>query len=257
MTVDDQQVVDSQALVVKIFKGFREELLSVFGSAEFTRKTDASQVTVWDVKVEDTLSAALLKAFPEIGFEGEETGKKGNQSTYWLVDPIDGTSSFIRGLPFCTNMAALVHDGYVVAAIIYDFVNDDLYTAQKGKGAFKNGEPIHINTTREKGNHFIYSMTKEGFGHIQEALNELSIRSLLPIGAAGHSYTMLAQGKIDGLVNLRYNNKGLHDNAPGMLLVEEAGAVVLPYDDNSGVYRSQFIVGSPKVVELIEHSGLL
>ena len=257
MTLDNQQVIDSQALVVEIFKGFRDELLSVYGSAEFTRKADASQVTQWDVKVENTLSTALAAAFPAIGFEGEETGKKGNEDTYWLVDPIDGTSSFIRGLPFCTNMAALVHEGIVVASVIYDFVNDVLFTAVKGKGAFRDGEPIHINTDREQGNLFIYSMTKEGFGHIQEALNELSIRSLLPIGAAGHSYTMLAQGKIDGLVNLRYNNKGLHDNAPGMLLVEEAGAQVLPYDDNTGVYRSQFIVGSPNVVELIEHSGLL
>lgn len=257
MAFDDQQVLAAQALVVDVFKGFRNELLSVFGKIEHTRKADYSPVTVYDVKVEETLKARLAEAFPEMGFEGEETGASGNRDTYWLVDPIDGTTSFIRGLPFSTNMAALVHDGVVIASVIYDFVNDVLYTALKGKGAYKNGEQIHINTTREPGNLFIYSMTKQNFGRIQEALNELRIRSLLPIGAAGHSYAMMAEGKIDGLVNLRFNNRGLHDNAPGMLLVEEAGASVLPYDDETGVYRSQFIVGTPLLTDLIEKSGLL
>ena len=257
MTSDSQEVIDAQALVITVFKGFRDELLGVFGNIEHTRKPDHSPVTVYDVKVEETLKARLAEAFPDMGFEGEETGASGNRNTYWLVDPIDGTSSFIRGLPFSTNMAALVHDGIVVAAVIYDFLNDILYTALKGKGAYKNGEPIHLNTTREEGNLFIYSMTRQNFGRIQEALGELKMRALLPLGASGYSYAMLAEGKIDGLVNLRYNNKGLHDNAPGVLVAEEAGAAMLPYDDESGVYRSQFIIGTPLVVDLIARSGLL
>lgn len=67
---------------------------------------------------------------------------------------------------------------------------------------------------------------------------------------------MLAEGKIDGIVNL-IKGEGLHDNAPGVLLCEEAGAVMLPYDDLQGVYRSQFIIGSPQVIDSIERSGLL
>jgi myo-inositol-1(or 4)-monophosphatase len=257
VTADDQQVIDAQTLVVDVFKGFREELLSVFGNGIHTSKPDHSPVTAYDVKVEETLKDKLSKAFPDMGFEGEETGPSGSRDTYWLVDPIDGTTSFIRGLPFSTNMAALVHEGYVIAAVIYDFVNDNLYTALKGKGAYKNGEQIHINTSRTEGELFIYSMTSQKFGHIQEVLAELKMRTLLPIGASGHSYAMLAEGKIDGLVNLRFNNHGLHDNAPGVLLCEEAGATMLPYDDETGVYRSQFIIGTPLVVDLIERSGLL
>lgn len=256
MILDNLQIVTSQALVATVFKGFRQELLSVFGNVEHTRKADASPVTLYDVKVEELLRQELSKAFPEIGFEGEETGQHGNTETYWLVDPIDGTSSFIRGLPFSTNMAALVHEGEVVAAVVYDFLNDYLYTALKGKGAFKNGDPIHVNTVREQGNLFIYSMTKNSFGHIQEALSTLRMRTLLPLGASGHEYMMLAEGKIDGIVNIN-RGKGLHDNAPGVLICEEAGAIMLPYDDESGVYRSQFIIGSPLVTELIEHSGLI
>ena len=254
--MSDQQVSVALDLVSSVFKGFREELLSVFGNVEHTSKTDTSPVTVYDVKVEETLKARLADSFPRIGFEGEETGAFGNRRTYWLVDPIDGTSSFIRGLPFSTNMAALVSNGEVIAAVIYDFVNDNLYTAIKGRGAFKNDEPIHLNTTRQAGNLFIYSITISHFGNIKEALNQIGMRTLLPIGAPGHQYMMLAEGKIDGIVNV-VRGRGLHDNAPGVFICEEAGAVLLPYDEEKGVYRSQFIIGSPVVVDLIEHSGLL
>jgi len=252
----DDQVLAAQALVVDVFRGFRSQLLMVFGNIEHTRKADNSPVTIWDVAVEEALKLRLNALFPVWGFEGEETGASGSRETYWLVDPIDGTSSFIRGLPFSTNMAALVHNGVVVAAVIYDFVNDVLYTAIKGKGAFKDGKQIHLNTTRAAGNLFAYSMTRTKFGLIQEAMDALHIRALLPVGAAGHSYITLAEGKIDGVIVLNAGN-GLHDNAPGVLLAEEAGAKLLPYDDKQGVERSQFILGSPVLVDLIETSGLI
>jgi myo-inositol-1(or 4)-monophosphatase len=256
VTLDDQQVIDSQALVVDVFKGFREELLSVFGNSEHTSKSDGSPVTIYDVKVEEALKARLAESFPNVGFQGEETGASGNADTYWLVDPIDGTSSFVRGLPFSTNMGALVQDGVVVAAVIYDFFHDVLYAAVKGKGAFKDGQPIHINDTRQLGNLFVFSLNRVGFSHVQEALTELGMRALLPVGACGYEYAMLAEGKIDGIVVIR-KGRGLYDNAPGVLLCEEAGAVLLPYDDQTGVYRSQFVIGTPLVVDTIEHSGLL
>ena len=255
MTLDRQRVIDTQRLVIEVFRGFREELLGAFGNFEHTSKPDHSPVTVYDVKVEETLKACLSEAFPEIGFTGEETGAHGSSGLYWLVDPIDGTSSFIRGLPFSTNMAALVQDGQVIAAVIYDFVNDVMYTALKGEGAFKDGQPIHVKE-RPAGDHFVYSMTPNQIGPVKEALGVLKMRTLLPVGAAGHTYMLLAEGKIDGIVNLN-KGYGLHDNAPGLFICEEAGAEILPYDEESGVYRSQFILGSSNVVEAIEHSGLI
>lgn len=254
--LSDQQVDAALDLVVDVFKGFQGELLSVFGNVEHTSKSDNTAVTVYDVKVEEALKTRLAEAFPTVGFEGEETGATGNRETYWLVDPIDGTSSFIRGLPFSTNMAALVSSGEVIAAVIYDFVNDNLYTAIKGKGALKNGKPISVNTKRKPGNLVVYALTRKNFGQLQEAMLEIGVRLLLPMGAAGHDYIMLAEGKIDGVIVLNTTN-GLHDNAPGLLIVEEAGGVLLPYDDKVGVYRHEFIVGSPAVVDLIEHSGLI
>lgn len=257
MILDDLMVVASQTLVTTVFQGFRAELLAAFGKETYTSKADDSPVTQYDVKVEDTLKRELASAFPELGFHGEETGTSGSAESYWLVDPIDGTSSFVRGLPFCTNMAALVHEGQVIAAVIYDFLNDSLYTAIKGQGAFKDGQLIHIIETRQPGDLFIYSMARVAFSHIQEALGVLKMRAMLPLGAAGHQYMMLAEGKIDGIVNIEIGRKGLHDNAPGVLICEEAGAVLLPYDDETGVNRSRFIIGTPLVVDTIERSGLI
>lgn len=256
MSLTHQEVTTAQDLILDTFKGFRSDLLAVYGNVEYTHKDDRSTVTEWDVRVESTLQDALQKAYPEIGFQGEESGKSGNETTYWLVDPIDGTNSFIRGLPFCTNMAALVHDGTVIAAVIYDFVNDDSYMAQKGDGAYKNGERISVNANREPKDFFAYSLGRKNFALLNEATKSLGIRLHLPVGAAGNAYIHIATGAIDGLFVLN-TREGLHDNAPGLLLAEEAGAQVLSYDGKEGVYRSELIVGSPKLIDLIEHSGLL
>lgn len=255
MTLDAETIARAQETVEHVFRSVRPELLKVHGSSAFTRKDNHSPVTEWDVMVENRLRAKLEADFPELGFEGEETGHFGSTDAYWLVDPIDGTSSFIRGLHYCTNMAALVVDGVVIAAVIYDFVSDHVYTARKGEGAFKDGKPIHVNTTRAEGDHVIYSLTRTRFSLIREALGTLKMRTLLPMGAAGHAYMMLAEGKIDGMVVL--DEIGLHDNAPGVLIAEEAGAVLLPYDEGVGVHRRKFIIGSPQVVDAIEHSGLI
>jgi myo-inositol-1(or 4)-monophosphatase len=252
----DDQILASQALVVDVFKSFRGQLLEVFGTIEFTRKGDSSPVTEWDVAVETKLQETLSKAFPDFGFQGEETEAKGSSVTYWLVDPIDGTSSFIRGLPYSTNMAALVHDGEVIAAVIYDFVHDAVYTAVKGKGAFKDGVKIQVNTKRRTNDLLVYVLTRAKFSLMREALQELGMRTVQPMGAAGHAYSLLAEGKIDGIVNLQ-TTMGVYDNAPGLLLAEEAGATVLAYDNEVGVNRHEFIVGSPFVTDAIEQSGLI
>lgn len=255
-TLLDTDILNSQTLVVEVFRSMREDLLGVFGTIEFTRKDDYSPVTQWDVAVETQLRTKLAESFPDFGFQGEETGHTGNDSTYWLVDPIDGTSSFIRGLPYSTNMAALVHDGIVVAAVIYDFLHDALYTAIKGGGAYKNGKKIEVNTRRRAGDIVIYVMSRQQFPLFREALSELRMRTVQPMGGSGHAYAMLSEGKIDGIVNL-HTTMGAYDNAPGVLLAEEAGARMLSYDEEVGVKRHEFIIGSPFVADEIERSGLI
>jgi myo-inositol-1(or 4)-monophosphatase len=251
-----EEIVASQTLVSNIFQAMRPELLAVFGNVPFTRKPDESPVTEWDVRVEEALRTALAEAYPDLGFQGEETGHHGSSDCYWLVDPIDGTSSFIRGLHYSTNMAALVQDNVAIAAVIYDFIDDHIYTAIKGQGAYKDGEPIHVNDQRQAGNLLVYSFTRDRFALVQEAFSELGIRTILPMGAAGHTFALLAEGKIDGAVALG-TKMGVHDNAPGILLAEEAGARVLSYDDQTGIARHEYVIGSPLLVDSVAASGLL
>jgi fructose-1,6-bisphosphatase/inositol monophosphatase family enzyme len=92
-------------------------------------------VTELDSKTEKALKERLAEYDEAIGFMGEEGGIAKQASTMWLVDPIDGTSHFTRGIPFCTTMIALVAEGVVVISVIYDFVRGDMYTAIRGQGA--------------------------------------------------------------------------------------------------------------------------
>ena len=148
MSVSRETIYRSQQIVIEVFKGFREELMGAYGTIVHDSKGDGSPVTELDVKVENAIKNRLLADFPEIGFHGEETDDVvGTEDATWIIDPIDGTSSFVHGLPYCTNMAGLVVNGETVASVIYQFATDDLFTAVKGEGAFKNGERIYVKNT--------------------------------------------------------------------------------------------------------------
>ncbi|MBC7943324.1 inositol monophosphatase [Candidatus Saccharibacteria bacterium] len=249
MTINRQKIVESQQLVIDVFKGFRSELINAYGSIDHTRKADMTQVTELDVKVEQVLKEKLTELFPEFGYQGEETGKSGNDQQFWLVDPIDGTSSFIRGIPVCTNMAALIVDNQPVAAVIYDFIRDIVYTAVKGEGAYKDAQKIHVAYDRKPGNLSIYSLSGHRFDDLRVVMFNAGMKCFYPVGAAGHAYVMLAEGKIDGVV--AFNTKtSAHDNAPGMLLVTEAGGSIKSFDGRDDIYMHEFIAGSPVVIEL-------
>jgi len=248
----DKKVIESQSLVIDVFKGFRDELLAAFGNIEHDLKSDQSQVTQLDIKIEKTLKARLTEAYPEFGFQGEETGKSGNDKQFWLVDPIDGTSSFIRGLPACTNMAAFVDSNQSVIAVIYDFIHDILYTATKGGGAFKNQVKMQVDNGRAPNNLYVYLTDTSKLVELRNIFQSVGMRCFSPFGASGHFYVLLSEGKIDGctMVNPRC---GVHDNAPGVLLATEAGCQIIQLDDKDGIYMHEFIIGSPNFIAALSN----
>src|SRR5664279_5101535 len=126
-----------------------EELIKHYGKIEADLKPDkeigmANSVTKLDLQTENFLAEELRKFDPTISFHGEEYGKRSSSERKWLVDPIDGTSFFARGLPFCATMVALIEADQVLLSVIYDFVNRDLYWAIKGQGAYKNQDRIFV-----------------------------------------------------------------------------------------------------------------
>lgn len=197
----------------------------------------ANAVTKLDEETEQFLEKELKKLDSTIGFKGEEFGIKTQAERFWLADPIDGTGFFIRGVPGCTVMLALIEQEEITASIIYDFVLDFMYFAQKGKGAFVNKQRIHVSNRGLK-HAFLYVET-----HLQDKENLSTYLSLhnacnvLGDYPAGIHFALTAAGKIEG--RIAYDPFGKdYDFAPGQLLVQEAGGVVKNIGTNSFDYKN-------------------
>lgn len=241
-----QEISDSRALIIDTFKEFRTELLASYGKVQHIAKGDNSPVTHLDIKLETTLKERLLAEFPDFGFKGEETDEViGTNGATWYVDPIDGTSSFIHGLPYCSNMAGLVIDGEMVASVVYHFVPDELFTAFKGEGAFKNGVRISVNNTALNDS-YVFS---DAFSYlnIYKYFAPSQIKFYAPMGATGYLLTRVAQGSTQAACYLKSRIKH-HDVIPGALLVLEAGGQAVSFTKEPFNYTSlKFIIGTPDV----------
>ncbi|MFA6215665.1 MAG: inositol monophosphatase family protein, partial [Patescibacteria group bacterium] len=137
--------------VLPIIKSAGQKLLKYYGKIKISSqkgKLAHSVVTKLDLKTEKYLAANLGKIYPTIDFFGEEFGGKKNAKRFWLVDPIDGTAHFMRGIPFCTTMIALIDSGKVVFSAINNFVTGEIFHAEAGCGAKLNNKPIQVSNRR-------------------------------------------------------------------------------------------------------------
>jgi len=223
-----------------------ENLAKHFGNVEIVNNkgnSGADIVTKLDTETEDFLAKELSKIDPKIGFSGEEFGSRDNSAKFWLVDPIDGTAHFVRGIPFSTTMLALIEDGQVVSAIIYNFITKELFEAQKGKGAFLNGQRISVS---ERGLKDAYISVETRM----ETNNELDIYKrlrrecvLMHTISCGYEMGLVASGRIDGRVC--YNAWGQDwDYAPGSLIIAEAGGVVRNIGKNNYDFKNHDFIAS-------------
>jgi len=205
-----------------------ETLKKQFGNIKVERVKDenaAGVVTKLDTQTEEFLFEQLTKHDSSIGFKGEEFGLQKTAERFWLVDPIDGTGFFIRGIPLCTTMLALIDHGEVVGSVLYDFVRDDVYHAEKGKGAFCNNKSIHV-SNRNLSEAYINMESRLDTKEDQKKYLEMRSEMVL-IGSAiaGFEFIYVATGKMDARINLHPYGKD-YDFAPGSLLISEAGGIV-------------------------------
>lgn len=228
----------------------RDIVLPSYGnvsSARFKDASFASVVTDLDIAVEKFLKQEFAKLYPDISFVGEENGGDRTAERFFLVDPIDGTANFVRGLPFCTTMVALIEKGEVVFSAIYDFVTDTMYNAEKGRGSRKNGTSIFV-SSRSLESAFLAWETHLYIPENAKIIMELERKScLIKAIASGYEYAMVAEGKLDGRVTFDpYGND--YDFAPCALLVKEAGGVVANTGKTTYDYRNvNFIAANPNV----------
>ena len=199
-----------------------------YGQAEVLRQKDDSPcnvVTELDLKTEKFLAERLADVYPDIGFCGEEFGGDDKAERFWLVDPIDGTAHFLRGVPMCTTMIALIESGRVVFSAIYDFVNDRIYYAQKGEGAKMNGEPIRISRRPLAATYLLHEISLDKQRNLDIFLDLRKRCILFNTINCGFEFAMIASGKIEGRIALDPFGDD-YDYAPGTFLVKEANPLI-------------------------------
>jgi len=198
-------------------------------------KGPANFVSAADRRAEQTLYAELSKARPGYGFLGEEGGvREGADKTHtWIVDPLDGTTNFLHGIPqFCISIA-LEREGAIVAALIYNPANEELFVAERGKGAFLNDQRIRVAARRRLNEAVIAcGLPHLGRGNISLGQRETAaiqgqVAGLRRFGAAALDLAWVGAGRLDGYWE---RNLGSWDMAAGRLVVREAGGFVSDCD---------------------------
>ena len=187
-------------------------------------KTDASPVTEADVRAEEVIKGILGERFPGYGFYGEETGKHSmGAESVWLVDPIDGTKSFVRDCPFFSTQIALMRAGKVVVGVSSAPAYGELAWAESGAGAFMNDRPIRVSTVAELSRSIVSTgnlktMTQSAqWSRLGDLIPRVS--RIRGYGDFVH-YHLLARGSLDVVIESDVN---ILDIAALTIIVREAG----------------------------------
>jgi histidinol-phosphatase len=189
-------------------------------------KSDASPVTIADIEAERAIIGVLESAFPAHGFYGEETGMRKADAEYiWLIDPLDGTKSFIRGTPFFSTQIALMRRGRLIAGVSNAFMSGELACAAAGEGAWLNGEALAVSgiKTLDQATLSVGNVTQLAASPSWPALGRLigDINRFRGYGDFLH-YHLLAAGKLDCVLE---TGLSILDIAALALIVREAGGV--------------------------------
>lgn len=225
-------------------------LKKYFGAVEkFSAKSTsaADVVTELDKSTELFLSERLKKLSPKINFYGEETSSDIIAEPTWIVDPIDGTAHFIRGIPFATTMVALADKGELQLSVIYNFVTDELFVAVLGQGATRNGVPIHVSSRPIDQAYLTFEGRLDTKADQDLFLKFHNKVVTLATISCGFEYGLIAQGKLDGRIGLRPYGK-VYDFAPGNLLVKEAGGKVTTIGSDKYDYKNTSYIATNSFV---------
>jgi myo-inositol-1(or 4)-monophosphatase len=210
-------------------------------------KGPANFVTAADRRAEDILRTELGKARPGYSFLGEEGGRReGADKTHtWIVDPLDGTTNFLHGIPQFAISIGLERAGTVVAGVIYNPATDELFTAERGKGAFLNDHRIRVAARRRMTDAIVAcGLPHHGRGDLALGIKELAavqdkVAGLRRFGAAALDLAGVAAGRFDIYWE---RNLSPWDMAAGLLMVREAGGFVTDLDGTDAMFAKGHIV---------------
>ena len=225
------------------------------GSISEKKKNDF--VTHADRESEEAIVAAIRGFHPNDGFLGEEGGQRGSgeEARTWIIDPLDGTTNFIAGFPFwCVSVAARAR-GEIVAGVVWDPLRGELYAAERGAGAFRNGERLRVTEQPDLDGAFLSTgfpfRSKDRLDLYLLLFRELfqHARAIRRAGSAALDLANVAAGVFDGFFEFRLS---IWDIAAGALLIEEAGGRVTDFDGGERHWeRGNVVAGTPAVAEEI------
>ncbi|MEL7212973.1 MAG: inositol monophosphatase family protein [Pseudomonadota bacterium] len=227
--------------LAKDFREVENLQVSMKGAGDFVSRADLA--------AEEIIKTDLMEARPTYGWLAEEGGEiEGQDPTRrWIVDPLDGTTNYLHGLPHWAVSIALEHKGEIVAGVVYDPAKDELFFAEKGQGAWMNESRLRVS-----GRHkliesiFATGLPFAGRSDLPETLQELA--RLLPatagvrrFGSAALDLAYVAAGRYDGFWERRLNS---WDLAAGSLIVREAGGLVEPLTPGKHIIEDGEIIAA-------------
>ncbi|KIN79027.1 inositol monophosphatase family protein [Sulfitobacter mediterraneus] len=225
--------------LIKDFREVENLQVSVKGAGDFVSKAD--------LEAERTLKQELMGARPTYGWLAEEGGKEAGQdpTRRWIVDPLDGTTNFLHGLPHWAISIALEHKGQIVAGVVFDPAKDEMFFAEKGTGAWMNESRMRVSgRNRMIESIFATGLPFGGRSDLPATLQDLA--RLMPVcagvrrwGSAALDLAYVASGRYDGFWERRLNS---WDLAAGMLIVKEAGGLVEPLNPAGDVLTDGEII---------------
>jgi histidinol-phosphatase len=206
------------------------------GGFDVTFKPDRTPVTQADREAERAIVEILRGAFPDSGVLGEEFGSHGSAEVRWIIDPIDGTKNFVRGIPLWATLIALEERGEITVGVIHAAAMGELYTARRGGGATLNGTRIRVSDVPALGEAFLVhaglTLVKQagywdGFMRLVDATDRQR-------GFGDYwGYGLVAQGKAEVYAELDLKP---WDLAPCKVLVEEAGGRFTDFEGRPTIY---------------------
>jgi myo-inositol-1(or 4)-monophosphatase len=249
-------------VMIKAAKKAAGQLRRDFGEVEnlqVSKKGPADFVSTADMKAEKTIREELARARPGYGFLMEESGAREaakGETRRWLVDPLDGTTNFLHGLPHFAVSIALEERGQVIAGVVYDPIKDELFAAERGQGAFLNDRRLRV-SSRDRLDEALVGTGipfKGTPGHRQFLAELEAVMAAVPgvrrWGTASLDLAYVAAGRFDA-----YWERNLNpwDIAAGVLLVREAGGLVTEVGLRSHTLDSPSILAvTPKLPEPLD-----
>jgi myo-inositol-1(or 4)-monophosphatase len=243
-------------VMIKAAQKASRRLKRDFGEIEklqVSLKGPANFVTAADRHAEETLREELMQARPGYGFLGEEGGahEGSDKSHRWIVDPLDGTLNFLHGIPHFAISIGLEREGTIVAGVIYNPANDELFTAERGKGAFLNDQRIRVAARRRLADAVVAcALPHPSRGDVELTRNEHiavqdKVAGLRRFGSASLDLAWVAAGRLDA-----YWERSLSpwDMAAGIALVREAGGFVTDLDGREDMLKTGGIIAATDAI---------